>query len=291
MISEVADLCDRQQWPELARARAYQLATAPATRAEWTHFLDHSLLAGGSLCLLTGCIFFVAANWSLLGAYAKFILLSGCIGASALYAWKTGLEQLRARWALTVSSGLVGAILALYGQVYQSGADPYTLFLGWALLILPWTLLLSFAPAWALWLAVTNTSLSLASESFVLVGVVNLAWWALAQATNPRLGWPQPPLAASWVCLTSSAFLNVVDEGDGGGLLAWAVWLLVVGGHGYRYRQKGNLAALGFSAVVILTAALGQNISWHDLSWFFVMGLAVIVQVTLLVAALRRLPE
>ncbi|MBT9584457.1 DUF2157 domain-containing protein [bacterium] len=291
MISEVAEMCDRQQWPPLARARAYQLATAPATRAEWVHFLDHGLLAGGSLCILAGCIFFVAANWSLLGAFAKFLLLSGLIAASAGYAWKTGLEQLRARWALTVSSGLVGAYLALYGQVYQSGADPYTLFLGWALLILPWTLLLRFAPAWALWLVVANTSLSLASESFVLVGVANLGWWALTQRWTPRLGWPQLPLAASWVGLTTSAFLNVVDGGDGAGLLAWAVWLLVVGGHGYLYRQKGNLAALGFSAVVLLTAALGQNIRWHDLSWFFVMGLAVIVQVTLLVAALRRLPE
>ena len=291
-VEEVAGLADRLQWPTPVRRRAYALATTPTSRAEWASFLDRTLLAGGSLSLLAGCLFFVAANWGLLGAYGKFWLLDLLIGASALYAWRTGLDHLGARWALTVSCGLVGAILALYGQVYQSGADPYTLFLGWALLILPWTVLLRFDPAWALWCAVANTSLYLASENMNTVGLVNLVVWALAQYFRPHLGWPQVPLAITWACLTASAFLNLLGEGVGSGLLAWAVWLSVAGTYGYHKRLRGTLAALGFSAVILVTTAMGLGmLDWQDLSWLFVLGIAVIVQVTGLVWAIRRLPE
>src|SRR5690606_38724138 len=34
----------------------------------------------------------------------------------------------------------VGGLLALVGQIYQTGADPWQLFLLWAVLLLPWLL-------------------------------------------------------------------------------------------------------------------------------------------------------
>jgi uncharacterized membrane protein len=291
-LEEIARLADRQQWPLMTRIRAYQLVTVPASRAQWATFLDHNLLAGGSLSLLAGCIFFVAANWSLMGAYAKFLLLGALILASALYAQRSGLEKPASQWALTVSCGLVGALLALYGQVYQSGADPYTLFLGWALLILPWTLLLSFAPCWALWITVANTSLWLASESLPLLGLANLVYWALAQVFTPRLGWPQWPLTWTWMALTGSAWLSVMREEDGSGLLAWTLWVATAGAYAYRRRQRGTLSALGFSAIILVTTGIGRSLSdLPELGWLLVMGLAVIVQVTLLIHLVRRLPE
>ena len=44
----------------------------------------------------------------------------------------------------------VGALLAVFGQTYQTGADPFELFLTWALLIVPWTLAARFEPLYLL---------------------------------------------------------------------------------------------------------------------------------------------
>ena len=41
---------------------------------------------------------------------------------------------------LIAASVLVGVLLAVIGQVYHTGADAYSLFAAWTLLILPWTL-------------------------------------------------------------------------------------------------------------------------------------------------------
>ena len=51
---------------------------------------------------------------------------------------------------------LTGALLALTGQVYQTGADTYELFGWWAVLILPWVLVGRFSPLWLVWLALLN---------------------------------------------------------------------------------------------------------------------------------------
>ena len=42
--------------------------------------------------------------------------------------------------ALLAASLFVGALLALIGQIYQTGADTFEMFAAWAALILPWVL-------------------------------------------------------------------------------------------------------------------------------------------------------
>ena len=49
-----------------------------------------------------------------------------------------GLDAVAGRISLFATAFLSGILLAVFGQVYQTGADPYGLFLAWALLILPW---------------------------------------------------------------------------------------------------------------------------------------------------------
>ena len=291
-IEEVASFADSQNWSQDARIRAYALATRPVEVSEWKQFLHRNLLAGGSLALLSGASCFVAANWSLLGAYAKFILLDVLLLLLALSAWRTGLQDLKARWALTVSCGLVGAVLALYSQTYPSDAESYLLPLTWAGLILPWTLLLRFEPAWLLWVGVANTALSLATEEATITGFVNLLFWGLAVRFSPRLGWPQMPLTVCWFALTGAGLWAVLDSEEGASLLAWLVWFVLTATYAYRRRHKGTLAAVGFSAIILITGALLRSFAqWNDTSWLFILGVAVTVQVSLLIAFLRRLPE
>ncbi|MET0346849.1 MAG: DUF2157 domain-containing protein [Casimicrobiaceae bacterium] len=57
----------------------------------------------------------------------------------ALAVWR-GLDTLPGKAALVVAALLVGALLALVGQVYQTGADRFELFAAWAVAIVAWVL-------------------------------------------------------------------------------------------------------------------------------------------------------
>jgi uncharacterized membrane protein len=56
---------------------------------------------------------------------------------------------------------ITGSLLALFGQVYQTGADTWQLFFGWAVLITPWVIIARFPALWLLWLGLVNTGLIL----------------------------------------------------------------------------------------------------------------------------------
>ena len=72
----------------------------------------------------------------------------------------------------------------------------------------------------------------------------------------------------------------------------WFLWLVVTVAYGYRARMKGTLAAVGFSLILMVTAGLLRTTAnWHDLSWLLILGVAVTLQVAMLISALRRLPE
>jgi len=87
---------------------------------------------------------------------------------------------------------LTGALLALFGQTYQTGADVYELFLGWALLTLPWVAACRFSPCWGLWLLLTNLSALFFSGwsdhigpfSWIFSSRFGLTAWALPFALN-----------------------------------------------------------------------------------------------------------
>src|SRR5699024_2163378 len=69
--------------------------------------------------------------------------------------------QLIRQLLLLIASIITGSLLALFGQVYQTGADTWQLFFGWALLITPWVLIARFPALWLLWLGLINACLVL----------------------------------------------------------------------------------------------------------------------------------
>ncbi|HEX8537209.1 MAG TPA: DUF2157 domain-containing protein, partial [Cystobacter sp.] len=143
-----------------ALEQASRLAVATPGPAAWRRFLSTVLLGFGSLLVLSGVIYFFAYNWAALHRFGKMGLLLAAILASCAAAWRLG-ETLAGQFALLFAAVLVGPLLAVYGQAYQTGADPYELFLGWGLLILPWVALARFAPLWLLQLLLVNTGLCL----------------------------------------------------------------------------------------------------------------------------------
>ena len=125
-------------------------------------FLSRVVLAFAVLLLCSAVIFFFAYNWDDLSRYSKFALAQGALIVSLLPLLRINLQQPTGQAAMFAASLLVGALLALVGQTYQSGADTYQLFLVWAALITPWVLIARMPALWLLLLVLLNVSLGLA---------------------------------------------------------------------------------------------------------------------------------
>lgn len=120
----------------------------------WAAWIYRLLAAFGTVFFLTGSVFFFAYNWEELGAFAKFAVIEAGIFGAALVPIVRGLDGVAGKLGALAAGVLVGVFLAVYGQVYQTGADTYELFLAWALIILPWVILTRFVGFWALWVLV-----------------------------------------------------------------------------------------------------------------------------------------
>lgn len=152
-LAESGTLSPRQL--ELAAA----IVPLSPSRTEWQDAADHVLAIAGALLLAAGLIFFFAYNWDDLHRFAKFGMalaaLAACVGV-ALARAPFGTVY---RAALLAACLATGALLALIGQTYQTGADVWELFVAWAALMTPFALLSRSSGCWGLWLVVANAGL------------------------------------------------------------------------------------------------------------------------------------
>lgn len=130
----------------------------------WPDFFRKATLSLGSLLLASAAVSWIAANWDNLTAFQK---LSGVQASLAvvilivlllerwLPAQKDRNFALRANLLALAGVG-IGALLALLGQIYQTGADSWELFLWWAILLLPWALTAGTVFLGLLWAFVVN---------------------------------------------------------------------------------------------------------------------------------------
>ena len=146
-----------------AEAAATHLEVYPSKRT-WLNFFDKTLLIVGAVALVLSLVFFIAYNWQNMGKIGKFALVEGALVISiALYvalSFRRRFQLIR-QVLLLIASIITGSLLALFGQVYQTGADTWQLFFGWAILITPWVMIGRFPALWLLWLGLLNACLIL----------------------------------------------------------------------------------------------------------------------------------
>lgn len=144
---------------EAAVRRAIKLGRVRPTTKDWRIYIDRFLTVVGAALIVAGITAFFAWNWADLGPLQKFGLIELGIAGSLVAAWRLGLDSLAGAVCLFAASFLVGVLLAVYGQVYQTGADPYGLFLSWAVLILPWAIVGRQQGIWMLEVVLLNLAL------------------------------------------------------------------------------------------------------------------------------------
>jgi len=122
----------------------------------WKPWLDRGLLSLGVVLILAGIGYFFAHNWNGLTNADKLGLSAGAVLVSLAGATWAGLDRFSGKLLLLAASALVGVYIAVFGQIYQTGADSYELFTAWAFLIFPWVALGRFMPLWIFWLGLLN---------------------------------------------------------------------------------------------------------------------------------------
>ncbi|WP_237172558.1 DUF2157 domain-containing protein [Pantoea vagans] len=108
--------------------------------SQWRQFLIPVLCCLGLLSLVAGSMFFIAWNWAWMPKMAKFALAELLIVALAVVVWWRWYSTL-ARSALLAAGLSFGALFALYGQIYQTGADSWAFFRAWLCVLLPLALI------------------------------------------------------------------------------------------------------------------------------------------------------
>lgn len=294
-----------------------RLTGALPNRQGWARFLDYSLLVLGALFFTSGLFFFVAYNWAELPRFARFGVLEGAIVVMTIAAHWVGLNRLGGKIALTVAALLVGALLAVFGQEYQTGADAYTLFGYWALLILGWVFISKFDGLWAVLWVLLNLTLALfwfqvlpddrypqPETLFALNAVALLAWelmgcwfswwryrWLNRLTAIVAFGWILWPTLATIFDLYESYYeLPTIHYY---GPLIYGLFLVVVFLVYSRWQRDLFMLTMAmFSIIIVLTTLIGrQLIEWDDILAYFVTGFSVIVQAGVAVTILRRLSQ
>ena len=233
------------------------LAGARPSSAESVLFLARTLRLGGLLSLAAGIVFFVAANWSRVAIFGRFALIEIIvIACAALALWKPP-PRIVGRGALFLAFIATGALLALFGQTYQTGADVYELFLTWALLGLPLVLLAQWSVTAATWVLVFNVALLLfcgwpssGGLFWALLGSPHFrpAWAILGAGFVNLLLWygfdaRRVPSVPDWVrrLIVTCAFVHIT----------WAGVLGAVASEDFGYGEHTDLGVLAGFVVAI----------------------------------------
>jgi uncharacterized membrane protein len=273
-------------------------------RKEWLQFITNLLVWIGGLAIAFAAMFFIAYNWDGLGRFAKFGMVETLLIAAILTYWKLDKEKITAKVTLLMATIFLGVLLALYGQTYQTGADPWQLFFIWSLLMSPWAIVGRFSAIWILWISLLNLSIVLyytvfPGAVFFIVGsgetsmlwalfffntfalaiweLLSNRWQWLAERWTPRL------LAiGSGVTITWLVVYVIFDDRHHAGLtaLVWATWLAAFY---FIYRKVRQdlfmLAGISLSAIIVVICFMVKNmleLGNFNAGIFFVIALMII---------------
>lgn len=272
--------------PETRIEEAVALSGLRPSESEWLRFADQLLMWLGALAITFSILFFIAFNWSEVGRFAKFgmveIALCGCV----LLYLKFPEYALAGKASLLSASILLGVLLGLYGQTYQTGADPWQLFFNWALLITPWAIVARWPALWLLWLALLNLSAALYFDTFggffgffvppIFGGELGLIWCVFLlnlsaliiwEAASPhhtwmQTQWPSQLIAAAsgipitWLTLLATTKFEPLPIFT---IPVWVAWLASTYIF-YRYKRQNLFMLAGFtlSLSVVSIAFIGR---------------------------------
>jgi uncharacterized membrane protein len=288
---------------------ALALTAARPTRGAIEHFGVRVLHLAGVLSIAAGIVFFVAANWNALTVFGRFALVQAVLAAAVAAALWRPPPQAVGRYALLLVFLVTGALLALFGQTYQTGADVHELFVSWALLGIVFVIAAQWSVAWAAWVLVLNVALALfcgmrpeaglfwivfsawglsQSQLLLVPLLVNVLLWAASVALEPTRWARLAPawlgrfvLACAFAYGTWAGMIVVLGirprfGGEGESAIALIVTLVafgVIAAHTLRRRADVYpLALIAGSLIVLSSAAIARFSELGDIGVMFTLA-------------------
>ncbi|WP_290799101.1 DUF2157 domain-containing protein [Flavihumibacter sp. UBA7668] len=276
-------------------------------RTAWISFIRIFLLSMGIGFTVAGIVFFFAYNWADLHKFIKFGLISTLLCLTSLLSLKSRFTETARNSILTGASVLIGVLFAVYGQVYQTGANAYDFFLGWTLFSTIWVLISGFPPLWVLFLTLINTTVFLYSEQvanhwsellvFTLLFSVNLLTLVFTKLLK-RKGKTIPVWFTNLVAMATISFSTIGiiigiirSQEPGFGLLLLLAAVTYAAGiwYGLLHHSIFYLSIISLSLIILLSTWF-MNIS-NEAGSFLIISLFIIGSATLTIKFLLDLQK
>jgi uncharacterized membrane protein len=275
----------------------------------WQKFFQLLFISLGVGFTVSGVVFFFAYNWADLHKFVKIGMLEGLIIITTIFALLPKININIRNIILTGTAILVGVLFAVYGQIYQTGANAYDFFIGWTVFVTLWVAASNFAPLWLLYMVLINTTFILYSQqvakdwpeififtllfifnTFVLIFVIALEKYK--KATNIP-NWFLNIVALSCIVY---ATIGIVIGIFGKYEISFPVLSLTTTtafalGIWYGLKTKNGfyLSAIPFSLIVIVSALLFKIST--GLGMFLFVSLFVVISVTLIIKTLIEMQK
>lgn len=210
----------------------------------WTYTL---FVLFGAAQLVAAVVMFFAFNWRALPDAAKIALPQAAMATSFLI-----FAVLPRRSPVGAAAGalgivLIGVAMAVVGQVYQLGADPWGLFAVWAVFALPLAIVARSDAYFAIWFIIASTAYNLWAE----------------QVARPLFGLDERLIPASYAVLAALALVarDIVAAPVAGQPPRWLRWFIAF----------WSLAAATFAGVAEAAGAFGAA-PFGSLALFLISG-------------------
>lgn len=249
---------------------------------QWGRWLMRLCLGLGTVLLLLGVIFFFAYNWASMPVWSKLVLIQASMLICFIAAIGIGLQRLLGQCLLLSGTVFIGVFFAVFGQIYQTGADAWQLFALWSVLMLGFVLLSRFPPQWLLQWSITGLALVLylqqngwgltESMMFVVIVAYSLAVWYLQVRLSRNHRW----LDCAWlrylaalaahINLAGLFMLSLFDHDFIWVVLALVIVVVVLQWHRFRHRDLliqvfsiATLAIMLWSFVLYLLVEVSRS--------------------------------
>lgn len=248
-------------------------------KMDWQALLKVLFLSLGLGFTIAGIIFFFAYNWTSLHKFAKLGIIQFLIAGTASLVLILKNNYLSKALLSTFLAILIGVLFAVFGQIYQTGANAYDFFLNWTLSIILLVIFTQFSALWLLLLILVQTTLTFYhlqiaqnwSENFVLILQVSivLAMYLLNTFAKPLVdkhypnNWFKNLLALQMGILGTVAISLIILNHSQAYVIHLFYFIILIYSAGlyqvFHEKKTLNLAIIGLSILICLCVLIIEN--------------------------------
>lgn len=244
--------------------------------------------------LIAGITSFTAYNWATMSNIEKLAVPSVLI-IGGLVAYLFLEKEIYKNLAIFFSSFMIGTLFAVYGQVYQTGADVWILFRNWAIFLIIPMVATGYYSVMTLFSIVVAISTSFYLDlylsgaivpflSSLIFGIILMVYPFLQKRFNFKFNniFYNTMIGIFYICFMTSGFAAIIV--DDYSFIALILYIAFVGGIylvGYGQLKKitvkiFSITALGFFGVAFIMKMI-KNIFFTNVTVYILLSLLVII--------------